>query len=222
MLGGLRERRLIRELFGQYLPKGVASQLLQNQGALQPQSTTATILFIDIVGFTALSERLQPEAIVAMLNEYFSTIVTILESHNGVITQYQGDAVLAIFNIPQPDPEHAQQALESAVEILRAVAGQTFAGQRLRCRIGINTGSVIAGNVGATNRLSYTVHGDAVNVAARLEQLNKDFGTSVLLSETTAALLGDAALQPMGNVALRGKRQPIAVFTTLENLATVQ
>lgn len=220
MLTGLRERRLIRELFGHYLPEDIASQLLRNRGALQPQSATATIMFIDIVGFTALSEQLQPQAIVAMLNEYFSTIVAIVESRNGMVTQFQGDAVLVIYNIPQPDPRHARQALESALEIQRVVAGQTFAGQRLSCRIGINTGSVVAGNVGAANRLNYTVHGDAVNIAARLEQLNKEFATDLLLSETTAALLDDVQLQPMGNVPLRGKRQPIAVFTILDDDAT--
>jgi len=217
MLTGLRERRLIRELFGHYLPEGIASQLLQNRGALQPQAATATIMFIDIVDFTALSEQLQPQAIVAMLNEYFSTIVTILESRNGVVTQFQGDAVLVIYNIPQPDPQHARHALESALEIQRVVASRTFAGQRLRCRIGINTGNVVAGNVGAANRLNYTVHGDAVNVAARLEHLNKEFATGLLLSETTVALLDDVRLQPMGSVPLRGKRQPIAVFTVLDN-----
>ncbi|MDH3452465.1 MAG: adenylate/guanylate cyclase domain-containing protein, partial [Gammaproteobacteria bacterium] len=194
--------------------------LLQNRGALQPQAATATIMFIDIVDFTALSGRLPPEDIVAMLNDYFSAIVEILETHNGIVTQFQGDAVLAVFNVPQTDPQHAQHALQSALEIRRVVAAQTFAGQPLACRIGINTGRVVAGNVGAKNRLNYTVHGDAVNVAARLEQLNKEYGTSMLVSETTAALLDGMELQPMGNVPLRGKQQPIAVFTVLGDVAT--
>lgn len=212
MVEGLRERDLIRDLFGRYVPETVAATLITDRGGLGPQLSTATVLFADLAGFTAMSERLDPPAIVEVLNGYFSAMVDIIEGHGGVVTQFQGDAILAIYNVPIADPDHAQKAVRTAIEMQRAVAARTFAGHRLSCRIGINTGEVVAGSVGASGRLSYTVHGDAVNLAARLEQLNKRYETQTLISGTTANLIEDVELRAMGEVEIRGKDEPVTLF----------
>jgi adenylate cyclase len=218
MAGELEQRERLRQIFGRYVPESVAQSLIagDSDGALRPQSREATIMFADLAGFTGLSETMEPEQVVDMLNAYFSMLGAIVERHDGVITQFQGDAVLVTFNVPLEDADHARQALLSALEIQRAVATQTFAGRRLSCRIGINTGSVTAGSVGAEGRLSYTVHGDAVNVAARLEQLNKTHGTQVLVSETTRHLAGPGfSFQPLGEIDVRGRSQQVAIHVLL-------
>lgn len=220
MIQGLRERNLIRDLFGRYVPEAVANALVRDHGGLTPQSAVATVLFTDLAGFTAMSEKLEPSAIVEVLNSFFSAMVEIIEGHGGVVTQFQGDAILAIFNVPVADPDHARKAVQAAIDMQRTVAAQTFAGQRLSCRIGINTGELVAGSVGASGRLSYTVHGDAVNIAARLEQLNKDYGTQTLISGATAACVEGFPLRAMGAVPVRGKAERVALYaieTTDEN-----
>lgn len=212
MIQGMKERARIRDLFGKYLPEGVAARLLGAEETLAPQASVATILFVDIEKFTDLSETLEPQAIVDVLNEYFSTAVAIIERHRGVVTQFQGDAILAIFNVPLADPDHAQRAVSAAIEMYRAVASRRFAGHAIAFRIGINTGNVVAGNVGASKRLSYTVHGDAVNVAARLEALNKDYGTRILLSDATAGMLSGVPLRRIAEVTIRGRIGRLAVY----------
>ncbi len=213
MVQGLRERNLIRDLFGRYVPEAVAANLIKDKGGMRPQSAVATVLFADLAGFTTMSEALEPPEIVEVLNSFFSAMVEIIENRGGVVTQFQGDAILAIFNVPVADPDHAQQAVQAAIEMRRVTDSQTFAGQRLSCRIGINTGPLVAGSVGASGRLSYTVHGDAVNLAARLEQLNKEYGTRILISESTEALVRDIPLRPIGEVTVRGKTEAIVLYS---------
>ena len=213
MLAGLKEREKIRGLFGQYVPKKIADQLKKEDGALKPQAAEATVLFVDLAGFTAMAETVTPKKVVEILNDYFSAAVGIIEAHDGVVTQFQGDAILAIFNVPIADPAHALKAVQTARDLQRLVRGKRFGGHELSCRIGVNTGPVIAGNVGARERLNYTVHGDAVNTAARLEQLNKEFGTAVLISGATAARLGGVALKKIGETEIRGKAEKVTVYT---------
>ena len=212
MVSGLRERELIRETLGRFVPTDVARTLLTEGGELAPEQSEATVLFCDLRGFTALTETFGAAGIVELLNEYFETMVEILERHRGVVTQFQGDAILATFNVPVPDPAHAANAVRAALEMQSAVRHGTFAGQRVGNRIGINTGQLVAGAVGAKGRLSYTVHGDAVNLAARLEALNKELGTSILVSEATAAQVEGFELEPRGEVSVRGRTAKVAVY----------
>ncbi|MDH3448108.1 MAG: adenylate/guanylate cyclase domain-containing protein, partial [Gammaproteobacteria bacterium] len=151
--------------------------------------------------------------IVDVLNAYFSRMVEILELHGGVVTQFQGDAILATFNVPLSDPEHARNAVVAAQAMLTSVAGSEYAGEKLKIRIGINTGSVVAGAIGASGRLNYTVHGDAVNLAARLESLNKDYHTRLLVAESTAAQIPDLDFEPVGETAVRGQTGTIKIYT---------
>lgn len=149
---------------------------------------------------------------VAVLNTFFSEMVRILERYGRVVTQFQGDAILATFNVPVTDADHAGNAVRATLEMQRHVETGEFAGERLRIRIGINTGTVVAGAVGADERLSYTVHGDAVNLAARLESLNKEFGTRILASEHTISLVTGFDIRRIGETAVRGRTQPTAVY----------
>ncbi len=213
MVSGLRERRLVLDTLGRFLPEKVAGSLLASGGELEVQQIEATILFCDIEAFTNLTESLGPVKIVAVLNAYFSAMVNILERHDGVVTQFQGDAILATFNVPIPDPQHARQAIEAAREMLSCVETHNFDGEKLNIRIGINTGQVVAGAIGAEGRLSYTVHGDAVNLAARLESSNKDYGTRLLVSSQTAAKVPDSGLRAIGETSVRGQSSTIELYT---------
>jgi len=213
MVAGLVERNRIRATLGRYVPKQVADVLLQDGGGLKPTESEATVLFCDLAGFTALTEALGPIKIVEVLNAYFSRMTEIIEDHDGVITQFQGDAILAIFNVPIKASDHAESACEAAMEMCQVIKKETFAGQVLQTRIGINTGSVVAGAVGAEGRLSYTVHGDAVNRAARLEAMNKEMGTSILISETTAAQLTRAPVEKIGEAPVRGQANSVTIYS---------
>jgi len=213
MVNGLRERRLIRETLGRFVPEKVASSLLSGGGDIPVQQTEATILFCDIEAFTRLTETLGPVKIVGVLNEFFSAMVDILERHDGVVTQFQGDAILATFNVPIADARHAANAIRAAKEMLDAVAEDRYDGVALNIRIGINSGSVVAGAIGAKGRLNYTVHGDAVNLAARLEALNKEYGTRLLVSESSASQAGDCGLKLFGETTVRGQSDSIKLYT---------
>ncbi len=213
MVNGLRERNVILDLFGKFVPEDVAAKMLQSPDGLQPHSCEATILFVDLAGFTALTESVAPVEIVEILNAYFTDLVAIIEEHSGVITQFQGDAILAVFNVPRQLTNHAQQAVSVAIAIQAVVAEKTFLGHPLKCRVGVNTGQVVAGNVGASGRMNYTVHGDAVNLAARLEQLNKEHDTNILISESTVQLIGFERFRRLGTIDVRGRSVPVTVYT---------
>ncbi len=201
-------------LFESYVPTAVARNLLDEDGDSAPVESEGTVLFVDLAGFTTIAEVLPADEVVEMLNEYFDAVATILSRHDGVITQFQGDAVLATFNLPVPHETHAAAAIDAAKEIIALVGSRTFAGQDLDVRIGVNTGRMIGGSVGAKGRLNYTVHGDAVNTAARLESLNKEYGTTLLLSEETVKHAGllDAARR-VGQTRIRGKLRPVTLYT---------
>lgn len=213
MLVGLKERGLMRDILGTYIPEGVVEEMLSAEGTLEPRSAEASVLFVDLAGFTTICEGMEPTAIIDMLNGYFSVAVEILERHQGVVTQFQGDAILAVFNVPVPAARHASNAVHTGLELLAAVDARTFAGRRLDVRVGIATGQLVAGSVGAADRRSYTVHGDVVNLAARLEQMNKQAGTRILVDEVSAAQADDLTFRRIGTLDVRGKTRPVTVFT---------
>jgi class 3 adenylate cyclase len=214
MLEGLRERERLRRTFARFVPESVAASLAADEGAIAPQEREASVLFTDIERFTQLTVALGPREILVLLNEYFEHLAEIIYRRGGIITQFQGDAVLACFNLPAADPLHARHALDAAHEIERALGSLSFGpGVRIRTRIGIATGQVVGGTVGGTEHLGYTVHGDTVNLAARLEELNKELGTTVLVSARTAELLGGTAnLVDRGARAVRGFPAPLRLF----------
>ncbi len=210
----LHEQAFIRETFGKFVPPSIVSSVLRDRGLVRPQLREATILFTDVERFTAIAEMLSPEQVISMLNDYFTVVAEPIHAHGGIITQFQGDAILASFNLPLDDPEHAANALRAARDVQRALTGRRFGdGVALHTRVGINSGSVVGGTVGDGDRLGYTVHGDAVNLAARLEQLNKQYGSRVLASERTVELAGAGFdLSEIGEVVVRGRAAPVRIY----------
>ncbi len=201
-----------------FVPSEVARRITEVGGASahDVQTTEATILYLDVENFTAMAERVEPELVIKSLNEFFALAVKPIEMYGGAVTQFQGDAILASFNLPSPDPDHAKNAVSAAKEILKALADQQFQYDMIyQVRIGVSTGQVTGGLVGVTDRVSYTVHGDAVNLAARLESLNKTLGTRILLSARTANRLHEEDLSLVETITIRGRQEPEPVYTLL-------
>lgn len=218
MVGGLRERERFRETFGRYVDESVAATILQHEGegVLAGETREATVLFTDIAGFTTIAEHLAPHALVAALNEYLETVLEPIRAHGGVVNTFIGDGLFASFNMPLACEDHACAAVRAAIAIQRAVGSRTFGdmGVAFATRIGISTGHVIGGSVGAGRRLTFTLLGDTVNLAARLEQLNKDYGTRILVSKSTREACGDRfVFADLGSVAVRGRSDAAVVFS---------
>ena len=209
-----RERDLVSRTFGQYVPEVVAQALIADRGVLAPRQRIATVLFLDIEGFTSMAERMDPSEVIAMLNGFFDVVAKVINRHGGVIISFVGDAVMATFNVPLEDIDHATHALLAAAEIQATISNRTFAGRSLSVRMGVNTGLLAAGSIGGGGRQAYTVYGDTVNLAARLEALNKDYGTQLLISEATAqAAASTFAFREIGMLPVRGKADRVRVYT---------
>lgn len=206
------------ENLSHFVPESVAAQIAHADGPLidtQTETREASILFVDLTSFTTLAERLTPEKLIITLNEYFSVISEPIERHHGVINQFQGDAILASFNLPTRDADHASSAVAAALEIQEILRTHKFNdGVLLSTRAGVNTGKVVGGFVGTPNRLSYTVYGDDVNIAARLQELSKQRAASNLISSRTRELCDKSrfTFTDKGSEVLRGRRTSIDVF----------
>ncbi|MEH6822987.1 MAG: adenylate/guanylate cyclase domain-containing protein [Motiliproteus sp.] len=185
----------------------------------QARCYRATVMFIDIANFTSLSETLQPSELVSTLNQYFSELETILELHGGTINQFQGDAILASFEAQHNNCNSAECAIKAATAIQQRLEQLRFGEQQtlLSARIGINTGEVVGGMMGSTHRLIYTVHGDAVNLAARLEQLNKQLGSRILISSDTQQMCRHGLFQfeSKGETQVRGRNAVTQLYTVV-------
>jgi adenylate cyclase len=223
----MRNRRLLtyavtesasNQDLARFVPAEVANLIKTSDDGLQVGSgelREATILFLDLEGFTELSERLAPEDLVRTLNQFYAAVALPLARHDGVINQFQGDAILATFNAPRRNPDHAANAIVAALEIQALLETQTFGdGLVLKARIGINTGAVIHGLIGTPDRLGYTVIGDEVNIAARLEALNKDYGTAIIVSESTRDRAGPQrfVFELLDEARVRGRTAPTRIY----------
>lgn len=207
-----KHMEFIREILGKFVPDTVVNQIVESEGDLKPARTLATVMMTDVVGFTSIVESHPPERVLEMLNSYFRAILDPITRHGGIVNNFEGDAVMALFNVPIGDPDHADQAMQAALEINEITENQTFAGIQLPTRIGIDTGEVIAGNVGDGTRLTYTVVGNTVNTASRLEQLNKERGSLVTVSGATCKQLKRSyPLVGAGSTTLRGLSDPIQI-----------
>jgi adenylate cyclase len=215
-----REKRQVKRLFSRYLSKDVYEQVLKDPSLaeLGGSRREMSVLFSDMRGFTTLSERGDPEALVQQLNEYFTRMVEIIFEHHGTLDKFVGDMVMALFGAPLDDPDHADHAVRTALKMTRALAdlNETWRAQgrpTLGIGIGVNTGEMIAGTIGAETVRSYTVIGDAVNLGARLESLNKEYATQIIISEfTVRQLKGRYNLRPLGAVVVKGKTVPVEIF----------
>jgi class 3 adenylate cyclase len=213
MVGGLEERERLREAFGSYVDPGVADRVLEEGEMLQGEEVEVTVIFVDIRDFTAFAENASARETVDFLNEFFGCVVPVLLKHGGHANKYIGDGVLGVFGAPERLPDHADRGLAAAIEIDRAVDERY--GADLRIGIGVNSGPVSAGTVGGGGRLEFTVIGDPVNVAARVETATRELDERILVTESTRALLSEELrrlLEPRGALPLRGRSEPVHVY----------
>jgi adenylate cyclase len=215
-----REKRQIKKLFSRYVAKDVFDRLMADPSlaALGGVRRHMTVLFSDVRGFTAMSEKGTPEDVVRQLNEYFTRMVEVLFERRGTLDKFVGDMVMALFGAPLDDPDHADHAVETALAMSHALddLNRRWAAEgrpTLDIGIGISTGDMVAGNIGSDTIMSYTVIGDAVNLGARLESLNKEHSTRIIIGEATrTALKGRYDMRPLGSVVVKGKSQPVAIY----------
>lgn len=222
MLKGLDERNRLKGLFGQYLTREVSEAILAGRLSLDGDRYQATVMFTDIRNFTAMSEAMAPEDVFRFLNGYFDTMIEAIMSKGGFIDKFIGDGILSVFGLPVRGDDHARLAVEAALEMrgrLEALNGERLAAGLGPIAIGsgIHTGPVIAGNVGNEKRAQFTVIGDTVNLASRLEGLNKRYASSIILSDSTwAALPGElrqrGAFERLSDVEVRGKKEPLTLY----------
>ena len=212
MVEGLAERERIRETFGTYVDPDVAEHILEEGTRLEGEEVEVTILFVDVRDFTSFAEHTPAPEVVAAINRLFETVVPIIHDHGGRIDKFVGDGLLAVFGAPRRYEDHADRALEAALEIDRAVSSGS-AGE-LEIGIGLNSGTVVAGNVGGAGRLEFSVIGDPVNVAARVEAATRQTGDTILLAERTKELLqkNDVPLVEREGAVLKGKTESVRLF----------
>jgi adenylate cyclase len=217
------EQRALRRVLNRYLSPAIAAEVSREPDRvnLGGDLRTMTVLFSDIRGFTTLSERTPPRELVSLLNEYLTAMVDVLFKHGGTLDKYMGDAIMAFWNAPQPQPDHAARACRTALEMV-AVLDRLRADWMARgvpaldIGIGLNTGPMIFGNMGSELRTDFTVIGDSVNLGSRLEGLNKDYGTRIVVGESTREAVGDAfAYRFLDLVAVKGKTEPVAIYELL-------
>jgi adenylate cyclase len=212
MAEGLQERERIREAFGTYVDRDVAEHILREGTSLAGEEVEVTMMFIDIRDFTGFAERSSATEVVATLNRMFESIVPLIHEHGGHVDKFVGDGLLAVFGAPRRQADHADQALAAAREIDRAVHEEL--GDGLEIGIGLNSGTVVAGNVGGAGRLEFSVIGDAVNVAARVEAATRQTGDVILVAENVRDLLRDGSvkLEARPSVPLKGKREAVRLY----------
>lgn len=221
MVHGLRERQKIKEEFGKFVNPEIAERAIQGSLRLGGEKKHCTVLFTDIRGFTQFSESRQPEEVVDFLNRYFTAMVDSVTVTDGVVDKFIGDAIMAHWGALLPQKDEAKRAVNSALLMRQSLIdlNHSFALEgipHINFGLGINTGPVIAGQVGSEKRLEFTVIGDAVNLASRIEYLNKEFGTDILISESTRRILGDDYhLVAMPPVPIRGKAEPQLTYAVL-------
>ena len=220
MTRGLAERDRVRSLLGKVVSPAVAEELLSKEIELGGEERVASVLFSDIRNFTSISERVAPQELVRLLNTYLTRVSAIVEQHGGVVDKYIGDAVMAVFGAPLAHPDDASRAVRAALDMCAALGeinaelGLAGAG-RLGIGVGVSTGVVVAGNMGSLSRLNYTVIGDSVNVASRLEGLTKRYGVGVVVGEATREACPGIAFRELDRVRVKGRETPLGIFEPL-------
>jgi len=218
MVEGLQERDKLRATMGKYMTAQVMSHVLANDIELGGKALEVTILFCDLRDFTTLSEKRTAHEIVELLNEYFTVMVDIILDEGGAVDKYIGDNIMAVFGAPVPAADDAKRAVRAAVRMRQALIelNEKFAAKgrpSLRFGIGLHTGEVIAGNIGSIKRMEYTVIGDAVNLASRLESKTKELGTDILISDATFRACGDTIVGvPNGEIHVKGREQAVTIY----------
>jgi class 3 adenylate cyclase len=218
MLHGLREREIVKETFGKYVTPEIRDEILAGRIRGEGELIEATVLFADLRDFTPWVEATPPRQVVRDLNEYFTEMDQAIRAHGGLVLQFIGDEIEAVFGAPIPSRDHAAQAVRAAIEMRRRLlawnAAREAAGRApLRNGIGIHSGTVLAGNIGGAERLSYALVGDPVNLASRIQGLTKDFKADILISGATRGRLdGAVAVEELPAVRVKGRVEEVAIY----------
>ena len=214
MVKAVSERERLREAFGTFVDPQLTERVLEEGTAIQGEEVEVSVLFVDVCGFTSFSEETDPQDVVAELNNLFEIAVPIVLEHGGHIDKFIGDGFVAVFGAPERQPDHARRAVAAAREILEKVNGRD---SPLKVGVGVNTGKVIAGTVGGGGRLDFTVIGDTVNTASRVEAATRQTGDDLLITEATRSQLdSDGDWEARDRVELEGKRDPVQVYAPRE------
>lgn len=221
---GLAEREKMKEAFGKFVNKEIAERVLRGEIALGGERKNVAIFFSDIRNFTAISEKLEPEEVVEFLNQYMTRMVNCVNATRGVVDKYIGDAIMAVWGAPVTTGNDTENAIDAALAMRRELLlfNEGRGGDRkpvIKIGCGINTGPVLAGQIGSEERMEYTVIGDAVNLASRIETLTKPFGTDILISEDSYRLVrGMFRMVPMQKITVKGKTDPQQIYAVLGRL----
>ncbi|MDD5437703.1 MAG: adenylate/guanylate cyclase domain-containing protein [Patescibacteria group bacterium] len=217
------QKREIRNAFSRYVTESVVESILSDPSKLKlgGERRKMTVLFSDIRGFTSISEGLNPEKLVEIMNKYLSRMTAEVFKHEGVLDKYIGDAVMAFWNAPFDQPDHAKRAVETALDMLSALkemnANKAFGDVELKIGVGVNTGEMVVGNMGSEERFDYTVIGDSVNLGSRLESLTKEYGVCLLITESARQELNNGYLiRQVDLVAVKGKKEPVKIFEVMK------
>lgn len=214
-----RSKRQFAELFGQYVPPELVDKMARDpeKYSMEGRSEELTVLFSDIVGFTSISEALNPKDLSAFINEYLTSMSLVIREHRGTLDKYIGDAIMAFWGAPVDDPEHARQGVLAALsmqakllEINELIKNRDW--PPIRIGIGVNSGTMSVGDMGSQVRRAYTVMGDAVNLGSRLEGLTREYGVGVIVGQATRDLVKDGVFRELDKVKVKGKDEPVAIF----------
>ena len=216
MMRGLTERQALHDAFASYVDPQLARRVVEEGPRIDGEETEVTIAFVDIRDFTSFAERTSAREAVAYVNEFLELVVPIVARHGGNANKFVGDGLLAVFGAPVRLHDHADRALAAAAEMARAV--RVRFGERLRIGVGVSSGPVLAGTVGGGGKLDFTVIGDAVNVASRVEEVTRATGDTVLITEATRCLLSESAppLEPRGAIPLKGRSDPVRIYAIVD------
>ncbi|MBI1174518.1 MAG: CHASE2 domain-containing protein [Sideroxydans sp.] len=217
-----RTKRQITSLFGQYIPKEIVEELSEHpeQVSMEGDSREMTILFSDVRGFTSISEGLDPKELTQLMNEFLTPLSRVVYKHRGTIDKYMGDCIMAFWGAPLPEASHARNAILAGIEMQQTLHDlQPHFRERgwpeIRVGVGINTGKVSVGNMGSEVRVAYTVMGDAVNLASRLEGITKQYGVGIIVGEQTREAVPDFVYRELDQVRVKGKDKPVAIYEPL-------
>ncbi|MBI3195261.1 MAG: adenylate/guanylate cyclase domain-containing protein [Ignavibacteriae bacterium] len=222
-LGERKQKTYIKGLFSRYVSPAVVNSLIENPDRVRlgGEKKELTVFFSDVAGFTSISEQLSPEELVQLLNEYLSEMTALVFKHDGTLDKFVGDAVMAIWGAPLPQRDHALRACKAALEMQEVIFEMNRRWKKegkpeLGARAGINTGDMIVGNMGGARRFDYTVIGDNVNLASRLESANKQYGSRIMIAERTYQLVASEVLvRELDSLVVKGKTQPVKVYELL-------
>ena len=221
-----RTKRLITRLFGQYVPSELVDEMAKHPESvsMEGESREMTILFADVRGFTAISEGLDPKELSLLMNEFLTPLSRVIYKHRGTIDKYMGDCIMAFWGAPLPDKDHAHNAILAGVEMLATLQGlRPFLQERgwpeIQVGVGINTGRVSVGNMGSKMRVAYTVMGDEVNLASRLEGITKQYGVSIIVGQNTRDQVTNFLYRELDHVRVKGKDKPVAIYEPITLLS---